>query len=94
KVVSALQPATVIRIDATGHADKSGTAANNLIVSKRRAEAVKKELMRQGVPEDWIVIAWKGESEPLIETPDGQRQPENRRVDIVITGKPKGKAGS
>lgn len=86
-VVTNLKPQTVIRIDATGHADRSGTLRNNLIISRRRAEAVKKELMRQGVFEHWIKIAWKGETEPLIETPDGQRQPENRRVDIVITGK-------
>lgn len=86
-LVTHLKPETVIRIDATGHADKSGTAANNLIISRRRAEAVKKELMRQGVPEDWIKIAWKGEAAPLVETPDGQRHAENRRVDIVITGK-------
>jgi outer membrane protein OmpA-like peptidoglycan-associated protein/opacity protein-like surface antigen len=86
-LVTNLKPETVIRIDATGHADKSGTQANNLIISRRRAEAVKKELMRQGVPEDWIEIAWKGETAPLIETPDGQRHQENRRVDIVITGK-------
>jgi opacity protein-like surface antigen len=65
----------------------AGNPANNLIISRRRAEAVKKELMRQGVPEDWIEIAWKGETAPLIETPDGQRHQENRRVDIVITGK-------
>jgi len=86
-LVTHLKPETVIRIDATGHADKSGTLANNLIISRRRAEAVKKELMRQGVPEDWIKIAWKGETAPLVETPDGQRQRENRRVDIVITGR-------
>ncbi|GEM_PF-557478 len=86
-LVTHLKPETVIRIDATGHADKSGTLANNLIISHRRAEAVKKELMRQGVPEDWIKIAWKGETAPLVETPDGQRQRENRRVDIVITGR-------
>jgi outer membrane protein OmpA-like peptidoglycan-associated protein/opacity protein-like surface antigen len=86
-LVTNLKPQTVIRIDATGHADRSGTLRNNLIISRRRAEAVKKELMRQGVLEEWITIAWKGETEPLIETPDGQRQPENRRVDIVITGK-------
>jgi outer membrane protein OmpA-like peptidoglycan-associated protein len=87
KLVTYLRPETVIRIDATGHADKSGTTANNLIISRRRAEAVKKELMRQGVPEDWIKIAWKGETSPLVQTPDGQRHQENRRVDIVITGK-------
>ncbi len=86
-LVTHLKPETVIRIDATGHADKSGTPANNLIISRRRAEAVKKELMRQGVPEDWIKIAWKGEADPLVETPDVQRQRENRRVDIVITGR-------
>ena len=83
-VVSNLKPQTVIRIDATGHADRSGSAANNQIISRRRAEVVKKELMRQGVPEDWIKITWKGEAEPMVRTLDGVRHPANRRVEIVV----------
>jgi outer membrane protein OmpA-like peptidoglycan-associated protein len=74
----------VTRIEATGHADRSGTDAYNLRLSQRRAEAVRDELVRQGVPANQIVIAAKGEREPLVQTADGVREPQNRRVEIII----------
>ncbi len=72
------------RISATGHADRSGTVAYNLGLSERRAERVKQELIRLGIPESEIGITWKGEAENLVPTADGVREPQNRRVEIVI----------
>lgn len=72
------------RITATGHADRAGSTAYNLGLSERRAQAVKAELVRQGIDEDEIVIMWKGESENLVSTNDGVREPQNRRVEIII----------
>ena len=74
----------VTRIETTGHADRSGTDAYNLRLSKRRAEAVKAELNRLGIPAGEIVVRWKGEREPLVATPDGVREPQNRRVEIIL----------
>jgi outer membrane protein OmpA-like peptidoglycan-associated protein len=37
-----------------------------------------------GVPESAIQISWKGESEPLVATADGVREPQNRRASITI----------
>jgi OOP family OmpA-OmpF porin len=71
-------------INATGHADTSGTPAYNLALSERRANAVKAELMRLGLTNNEIVVTWKGESEPLVQTGDGVREPQNRRVEIVL----------
>lgn len=75
-------PVTVIK--ATGHADTSGTDRYNLGLSKRRAAAVQAELVRLGISVDDIFINWKGEREPLVETDDGVREPQNRRVEIVL----------
>ena len=74
----------VTRIEATGHADRSGTDAYNLRLSQRRAESVKAELNRLGIPSGEIVTRWKGEREPLVQTPDGAREPQNRRVEIIL----------
>lgn len=74
----------VTRIEATGHADRSGPDAYNMRLSQRRAEAVRAELIRQGIPANQITIAAKGEREPLVQTPDGVREPQNRRVEIVL----------
>lgn len=74
----------VTRIEATGHADRSGTDAYNLKLSQRRAEAVRAELIAQGVPANQIAIFAKGEKEPLVQTADGVREPQNRRVEIIL----------
>jgi outer membrane protein OmpA-like peptidoglycan-associated protein len=73
----------VTRIDVTGHADRSGSDQYNLRLSQRRAQTVQAELVRDGVPADQISISAKGESQPLVPTADGVREPQNRRVEIV-----------
>ena len=57
-----------------------------MALSLRRANSVKNELVRQGVPADAIAVIGKGESNPLVATGDGVREPQNRRVEIVIEG--------
>jgi OOP family OmpA-OmpF porin len=74
----------VSRIQATGHADRSGPDRYNMALSIRRANAVKSELMRAGVPENQIAVIGKGETEPLVPTADGVREPQNRRVEILL----------
>ena len=74
----------VARIRATGHADRSGPEAYNMRLSMRRAGAVKNELVRLGIAEKDIALVAKGETEPLVPTPDGVREPQNRRVEIVF----------
>ena len=72
------------RITATGHTDKSGPEAYNMALSLRRANAVKDALVRNGVPASAISVIGKGEANPLVPTADGVREPQNRRVEIVI----------
>ena len=72
------------RITATGHADRSGPENYNMALSLRRANAVKDALVREGVPATAIAVIGRGESQPLVPTADGVREPQNRRVEIVI----------
>jgi outer membrane protein OmpA-like peptidoglycan-associated protein len=74
----------VTRIEATGHADRSGPASYNMGLSRRRAQSVMAELIKQGVPKNEIAVFAKGETDPLVPTPDGVREPQNRRVEIVF----------
>ena len=72
------------RIEVAGHADRSGSAQYNQRLSQRRAEAVASELVRDGVNRSDIGVTAYGESRPLVPTADGVREPQNRRVEIVL----------
>ena len=72
------------RVTATGHTDKSGPESYNMALSLRRANTVKDALVREGVPATAISVIGKGETQPLVQTADGVREPQNRRVEIVI----------
>lgn len=65
-----------------GHADRSGPAAYNEGLSRRRAEAVREVLVENGVDPERIRLEARGELEPVVPTGDGVREPQNRRVVI------------
>lgn len=73
-----------VRIIATGHTDTSGSAAYNSGLSQRRADAVRAELVRLGLRTNDIETVARGESDPLVSTPDGVREPQNRRARVVF----------
>ena len=71
-------------IVATGHADRAGPDTYNMSLSDRRANAVRQALVSAGVPTNDIGTQARGESQPLVPTPDGEREPQNRRVEIQV----------
>ena len=72
------------RIEVAGHADRSGSPQYNQRLSQRRAEAVASELVARGISRNEIGVSAFGESRPLVPTADGVREPQNRRVEIVL----------
>jgi outer membrane protein OmpA-like peptidoglycan-associated protein len=74
----------VTRIDVNGHTDTTGSAQYNKGLSIRRASAVKAELIRNGVPANVISIQGFGFTELLVQTGPGVREPQNRRVEIIL----------
>ncbi|MDA1326428.1 MAG: OmpA family protein [Proteobacteria bacterium] len=73
-----------VRLSLTGHADRSGTTKYNQLLSTRRANAVRQRLQQLGIAASDIAVFAKGESEPLVSTADGVREPQNRRVEIIL----------
>ena len=84
EAAGAAKKLAVTRIDLTGHADRSGTPAYNQKLSENRGVAVKNALVQLGIPATDISVVAKGETSPLVPTADGVREPQNRRVEIVL----------
>jgi outer membrane protein OmpA-like peptidoglycan-associated protein/opacity protein-like surface antigen len=67
-----------------GHADRSGSDAYNVGLSQRRANRVRDYLTTQGIPGGSMTTQAFGEERPRVETADGVREPDNRRVEITF----------
>jgi outer membrane protein OmpA-like peptidoglycan-associated protein len=74
----------VTRIEVNGFTDRSGSDQYNQGLSVRRANAVAAELVRRGVPRNEIMTRGFGEANPLVPTADDVREPQNRRVEIIL----------
>ncbi len=71
-------------IEVNGYADTSGNPHYNQGLSMRRAQAVAAELVRDGVAKQEIAIKAFGDTVLLVPTGPGVREPQNRRVEIII----------
>jgi outer membrane protein OmpA-like peptidoglycan-associated protein len=78
----ATRPAPEILV--IGHTDAVGAGQFNDKLSLQRAERVRAELIRRGIPEDNIAVEGRGKREPLVTTADGVAEPKNRRVEINV----------
>jgi len=76
--------AATTTIDVSGYTDTSGTPVYNQGLSERRAKAVAAQLVADGVPTSEIAIHAYGETHLLVPTGPGVREPQNRRVEIVL----------
>jgi len=83
-------PDTYITVE--GHTDSTGTTNYNQKLSERRADAVRDQLLRDGVPASRVSVKGYGESAPVADnaTPEGRQS--NRRVQLEIRPNEKLKA--
>lgn len=84
KLAEAWRARPGVHLRLAGHTDRSGSAATNRRAGLRRAQMVRHELERRGVPRNAISIASFGEEQPLVPTEDGVREVQNRRVVIAF----------
>jgi len=76
------QPNTEIRI--IGHTDNTGSDAVNDPLSVQRAQAARQYLAARGVDPNRIVIAGRGEREPVADNRTEAGRAQNRRVEIFL----------
>ena len=72
------------RIIVVGHTDTSGGFAYNMRLSERRAKGTADALVAAGVAQTTINVDWKGKTDLAVQTPDGVKEPLNRRSTISI----------
>ena len=81
---SAYQTCGQAQVMIAGHADRSGSDQYNVGLSQRRANNTRSYLAGRGVPDGSITTEAFGESRPLVDTADGVREPQNRRVEVTF----------
>lgn len=67
-----------------GHTDSSGSNSYNDKLSMKRANAVREGLVARGVPAEMVRVEARGESDLLVKTADGVREPANRRAQVTL----------
>jgi len=70
------------------YTDNIGSEAFNLLLSQRRAEALKDRLMQNGIPGDTIVTIGVGEGQPIADNSTAAGQAINRRGVFVFRSRP------
>lgn len=66
-----------------GHSDERGSREYNIGLGERRAQAVRRALMLQGVTENQITTVSYGEERPAVQGSDESAYSKNRRVELV-----------
>jgi len=74
----------IAKVLITGHTDTVGSHSYNQGLSERRAEAVKDEMVREGLDGSEISTVGKSFDDPLVPTVPGVREPQNRRAVIAL----------
>ena len=73
------------KFEVSGHTDSSGSASHNEELSRRRAERMKKELARKGVPDGDVVAVGMGSKRPLVKPDDtAAKKAKNRRYEVQV----------
>lgn len=77
-------PARRVRLE--GHADERGTREYNIGLGERRAQAVRRALLLQGVADGQITTISYGEERPAVAGSDETAYSRNRRVELGYPG--------
>jgi outer membrane protein OmpA-like peptidoglycan-associated protein len=82
-IVGILKSNPELKFEIQGHTDNSGVAANNLTLSQKRADEVKKQITALGIDATRLTTKGYGDTKPISDngTPEGKAN--NRRVEFV-----------
>ncbi len=68
-----------------GHTDAQGSDSYNMVLSKRRADAIKQALVNIGVSESRLSTEGRGERDPIASNDTEEGRALNRRIEVTLT---------
>jgi outer membrane protein OmpA-like peptidoglycan-associated protein len=83
-LVDLLKKKTEWKIKLSGHTDNVGMVSKNLMLSKKRAQAIAFYLTQRGIAEDRITVRFFGQAEPVADNETKEGRQKNRRVEMKI----------
>ncbi|MDY7017039.1 MAG: OmpA family protein [Nitrospirota bacterium] len=86
-IAQKLKESQNVKVVIAGHADYIGSEQYNLNLARRRAETIRKELLKLGVSSEQIgdIVSY-GESKPLVDMKQPWARAVNRRVEFEVMG--------
>lgn len=84
QIIDAIARHPAAEVDIVGHADRSGSSEFNDALSLRRANEIRGRLIGKMDNAEALRVTARGEGEPVVVTPDGVVEPQNRRVEVTV----------
>jgi outer membrane protein OmpA-like peptidoglycan-associated protein len=84
QIMAAVKGRPFPEVAVVGHTDTTGTAAANIELGLRRANAIRVLLIAAGIDASVIETTSHGEADLLVKTADSVLEPRNRRVEITV----------
>jgi outer membrane protein OmpA-like peptidoglycan-associated protein len=79
-----LQDRPLWKLEISGHTDNVGDDNANLVLSKKRAEALKNYLISKGISAERLKTLYFGETKPIADNSTAEGRKKNRRVEMKI----------
>ena len=86
KLAAAAKSCEGVVIEVGGHTDNTGSPPSNDELSRLRAEAVRKYLIREGVDAAKLKATGYGQSRPVAGNDSSEGRQKNRRIEFLVTG--------
>jgi len=82
QITDALKESKEMKLQIIGHTDNDGDDAKNLLLSKKRAAAIKAKLISMGIAASRLTTDGKGETAPIADNTSAEGKAQNRRVEF------------